>query len=262
MSWLSGIFSRAGGETRCADELAANDDINAEPMDDDFNDMAEGINACLPADGSKNMAGNLGMAGYDIRDVATITGTPNMTGNATVQGLLTASGGATINSGASVFGGLSAYGGSPHLLDGDVLITGSLTFNNAVEITTGTFTPTVYGDSTPGTFSYSTQTGTYSQIGDDIYFNIHISGFWSVAPVGDIKIGIPHTIVTGGLFVINDIVHVDVCSDSNIVAQAESTNNFLTLHTYGTNGGLNAITAADQISVINQFVIQGRYTKA
>jgi len=68
MAWLSGIFTRAAGATRCADELAADDDINATPMDADFNDMAEGINTCFPADGSKPAAGNWDLNGFKIQN--------------------------------------------------------------------------------------------------------------------------------------------------------------------------------------------------
>jgi hypothetical protein len=57
----------------------------------------------------------------------------------------------------------------------------------------GTFTPAIYGTSTAGTGTYSRQTGTYTKIGNRVYFSIYI--IWSAhTGTGDMNInGLPFT---------------------------------------------------------------------
>ena len=57
----------------------------------------------------------------------------------------------------------------------------------------GTFTPAIFGSSTAGTGTYSRQTGTYTKIGNRVYFSIYI--IWSAhTGTGDMNInGLPFT---------------------------------------------------------------------
>jgi len=57
----------------------------------------------------------------------------------------------------------------------------------------GTFTPAIFGSSTAGTGTYSRQTGTYTKIGNRVYFSIYI--VWSAhTGTGDMNInGLPFT---------------------------------------------------------------------
>ncbi len=60
---------------------------------------------------------------------------------------------------------------------------------------TGTFTPTLKGNVTPGTFTYSTQAGFYTRIGNRCLFNLSVSATAvPVAPTGSAIIdGLPFT---------------------------------------------------------------------
>lgn len=63
---------------------------------------------------------------------------------------------------------------------------------------TGTFTPTLKGNATPGTFTYSTQAGFYTRIGNRVLFNLSVAATAvPVAPTGSAIIdGLPFTSVS------------------------------------------------------------------
>jgi hypothetical protein len=64
-----------------------------------------------------------------------------------------------------------------------------------VRYATGTFTPTIVGSTTPGTFTYSVNAAQYTRIGDRVMFNGRIAvTATAVAPVGSVTInGFPFT---------------------------------------------------------------------
>lgn len=126
----------------------------------------------------------------------------------------------------------------------------------------GTFLPTIYGSSTAGTYNYSQQEGSYTIIGDDVWVDIDIQGTWSSDPSGDIRISIPHNIATGKRAIITNVLHVNLDADSNLFALAVSTQAYLTLNSYTTNGNYSTVTFADQVSNLHELNIQGKYIKA
>ena len=127
---------------------------------------------------------------------------------------------------------------------------------------TDTFLPTVYGSTTPGTFSYSQQDGSFVTISNEVYYNIHIVGFWSADFAGDLRISLPHTIATGLTSISRDVQHVNFAAESSLTAIGTSTQGYLTLAKDGTNGNRTTITISDRVSSINELIIQGRYTKS
>lgn len=57
----------------------------------------------------------------------------------------------------------------------------------------GDWTPELAGQTTPGTFSYTTQVGKYSRIGRLVFLNFNLFATISVAPTGNLRIeGIPY----------------------------------------------------------------------
>ena len=260
MSIINGVFVRDGGDDRCQQEAqTGTGEISSLNMDTEFNDFAGALNQCLFRDGSNVITANINFDGNNLLNVGQITGDVSMPGLVTFSGGLSSPGQANFGSGLNVFGSFSAYAAS-NLIDGDLLVTGEIT--NSLMPQSGTWTPTIYGSSTAGTFNYAQQTGTWTSIGDDVWFSLQITGNWTVSPVGSIRISIPHTIATGSQSVIKNIIHSQVAADSDILARGVSTQDYLTLNKYGTNGSTNAITDADQISSINEVIIQGKYIKA
>ena len=71
---------------------------------------------------------------------------------------------------------------------GDAGGSGTSTSNTLDSYETGTFTPTAFGNSTAGTTTYASQTGSYTKVGDTVHVNIYIS--WSaMTGTGDLRIG-------------------------------------------------------------------------
>lgn len=64
---------------------------------------------------------------------------------------------------------------------------------------TGTFTPTLAGSSTPGTFTYTNQDGRYTRIGNRVIFDLRVVvNTVSGSPAGDLRIGgLPFTAGSG-----------------------------------------------------------------
>jgi hypothetical protein len=258
MSWDSGTFTLDGGADRFEQEFLNNDDVNYQSVDAQFLDVANGINLCFPADGSKVATGNWDMGGFNLLNLDRLEGDVTFPDTITVLESVSVGTSLTVTGAGSIFGGLSVYG-APSLIDDDLTVTGTII--NPLMPVTGTFTPEIFGSAGAGTFEYSQQDGTYTQIGNDVWFTVHIAGFWSSAPTGDIRVDLPSTVATGKNFIIKDIKHVDIVSDSDILATAGSTNDYLTLQRYGTNGNVINIDESDQVSVINEVIIQGRYIK-
>ena len=259
MSWNSGTFTLDGGDDRFEQEFLSDTNVNDQSMDAQFLDVANGINLCFPADGSKVATGNWDMGGFNLLNLDRLEG--NITFPDTISVLESVSIGTslTVTGAGSIFGGLSVYG-APSLIDDDLTVTGTII--NSLMPVSGTYTPTIYGSAGAGTFDYSQQDGSYTQIGDDVWFTVHISGFWSSAPTGDIRVSLPSSVVLGKNFIIKDIKHVDIASDSDILATAGSSNDYITLQRYGTNGNVINIDDSDRVSVINEIIVQGKYIKA
>jgi len=133
MSWLGGIFTRAGGTKRCEDEFDNGDDVDFQPMDDDFNDLAGGINATMPSDGSKPFNGDVSMSGFDLLDVndfygdATFINDVAITGNLVVTGTISGTTAQTEYSFTPVLQDNSGFGAfTPSLSYGYALEVGKL----------------------------------------------------------------------------------------------------------------------------------------
>lgn len=73
MSWLAGVFTRAGGTDRIQQESAAPDPANSVEMDNDLNDLADGVNQCLNKDGSNAMTNNLDFGGFVPANMGGVT---------------------------------------------------------------------------------------------------------------------------------------------------------------------------------------------
>ena len=89
------------------------------------------------------------------------------------------------NSGSNAWQNLYLSGG---VVFGDAGGSGTSTSNKLDNYETGTFTPTAFGNSTAGTTTYASQTGSYTKVGDTVHVNIYIS--WSaMTGTGDLRIG-------------------------------------------------------------------------
>ena len=126
---------------------------------------------------------------------------------------------------------------------------------------TGTWPVVIFGSTTAGDFSFTKQDATYTRIGDDVFFNIHIEGTWVLAPAGDIQVTLPFTVKDGLTAIISEIKHSDIAAESDILAMADGLTTEMVLHKYGVNGATIAITDADQISVNNTLIVQGRFVR-
>jgi len=71
---------------------------------------------------------------------------------------------------------------------GDAGGSGTSTSNTLDSYETGTFTPTAFGNSTAGTTTYASQTGSYTKVGDTVHVNIYIS-WTAMTGTGDLRIG-------------------------------------------------------------------------
>lgn len=73
MSWAAGTFTRADGTTGCQDKETAGVGILSVDMDGRLNDLATGINACLPHNGTKAASANLPMGGFKVTGAGNAT---------------------------------------------------------------------------------------------------------------------------------------------------------------------------------------------
>ena len=71
---------------------------------------------------------------------------------------------------------------------GDAGGSGTSTSNTLDSYEEGTFTPTAFGNSTAGTTTYGSQTGSYTKVGDTVHVDIYIS-WTAMTGTGDLRIG-------------------------------------------------------------------------
>ena len=91
MGWSGGIFSRVFGSW--ASDKATTPEISSSRHDVNDDDLEAGINACLPADGSKAMSGDLDMNSNKITGLAAGTASGDAVRFDEISGLLALSGG-------------------------------------------------------------------------------------------------------------------------------------------------------------------------
>jgi len=151
MSFNSGTFTLDGGSDRFEQEFINNDDVNYQSMDAQFLDVANGINLCFPADGSKVATGNWDMGGNNFLNIGGISG------NLSVSGTFSVTGTTTLQS-TQIFQGLTVYGTTTTLDTdlvlnggnitgaGDVTCTGQVTADNLAVANGGSLDGTFTGD--------------------------------------------------------------------------------------------------------------------
>jgi hypothetical protein len=110
----------------------------------------------------------------------------------------------------------------------------------------GTFTPAIYGTSTAGTGTYSRQTGTYTKIGNRVYFSIYI--IWSAhTGTGDMNInGLPFTSNSSNFSPCALRLNNLSLTASNLLTTwvVDNTTN-VSLQQYATGGGASSAVAMD-----------------
>lgn len=75
--------------------------------------------------------------------------------------------------------------GTPGITDNSAIVATTAFVNNRLPYTSGTFTPVFKGDSTAGTFTYSSQEGKYWKIGRLVYIYITLNGKCTSQPIGN-----------------------------------------------------------------------------
>jgi hypothetical protein len=204
MSWNSGTFTLDGGSDRFEQEFINNDNVNYQSMDAQFSDVASGINLCFPADGSKVATGNWNMGGFELLNVDVITNLSAVTSDlctfsndVDIAGILEVDDNVAFNSDlylaglAELFGGVAISGLVE--LAGDLNMPGQNievdTINGIDAPSTGTYTPTFA--STGGTFTYTSQQGNYTLIGDLVICTVNISANLTGTHTGELRIELP-----------------------------------------------------------------------
>lgn len=95
---------------------------------------------------------------------------------------------------AAVLGEMIADAGYNALDNGDLAalktaLYGGLSARNAAEFESGTFTPTIRGGTTAGSFTYTTQSGTYIKFNKLCLVEFNVVGKVVTAPTGNVYIG-------------------------------------------------------------------------
>ena len=121
----------------------------------------------------------------------------------------------------------------------------------------GTFTPAIYGTSTAGTGTYSRQTGTYTKIGNRVYFSIYI--IWSAhTGTGDMNInGLPFTSNSSNFSPCALRINNLSLTALNVLTTwiVDNTTN-VSLQQYATGGGASSAVAMDTSAEI---AVSGHY---
>lgn len=103
-------------------------------------------------------------AGLNVTGATALTGNLHVTGTSALDGAITSAAKLTVSA-----GGAAITGGT---------VTDSVKVGAAgtviSQITEGVFTPTVAGSTTAGVGTYSAQTGTYTRIGQFVFFNLRV----------------------------------------------------------------------------------------
>ena len=121
----------------------------------------------------------------------------------------------------------------------------------------GTFTPTIDGTSTGGTGTYSTRVGTYTKIGNRVYFSVYI--VWTAhTGTGDMNMdGLPFTSSSNN-FSPSAVVNSNIVLSANNILSAwvvDSTTR-VSFTQYPSGGGANAGVALDTAAT---FAASGHY---
>ena len=121
----------------------------------------------------------------------------------------------------------------------------------------GTFTPAIFGSSTAGAGTYSRQTGTYTKIGNRVYFSIYI--IWSAhTGTGDMNInGLPFTSSSSNFSPCSLRLNNLSLTASNVLTTwvVDNTAN-VSLQQYATGGGASNAVAMDTSAEI---AVSGHY---
>jgi len=127
----------------------------------------------------------------------------------------------------------------------------------------GTFTPTLYGSTTAGTQTYTTQEGRYSRIGNIVTFKVNILlSAYDVATAGDLRIGgLPFTVNTHCPVTIGYIHNVTKPVDTIISALAYSATTSIYLYSVltGTTSANSAYITNTSLTNLFAIIIAGSY---
>lgn len=112
------------------------------------------------------------------------------------------------------------------------------------EFETGTFTPTIYGGTTPGSFTYSAQDGTYIKFNKLCFLELYVSGSVSTVPTGVVYIGGLPFVASSS----NQAISLNLAPQTSGVVNKPpvlvriSTNNFIL---WGVNTGSNSVSSVN-----------------
>jgi hypothetical protein len=124
----------------------------------------------------------------------------------------------------------------------------------------GTFTPTAIGSGTAGTPTYTTQTGTYTKIGNTVNFRIYVaSSSISGSPTGNLIVGgLPFTSASDNL----SSVSITILSSMSLTAGyvlngfVDSSQTRIDFRQYSTSGTTTVASVAPQAVGL---IISGQY---
>lgn len=124
----------------------------------------------------------------------------------------------------------------------------------------GTFTPTVIGDGTAGTATYTTQTGKYTKVGRQVFVEI-VLGWNSGTGTGGLRVsGLPFTVAVGGYSAatigrINDLA---LTAGATPQAYFEPNTTQMIFNQVASGGGAYASIAYD--AAASSLILSGSYT--
>lgn len=135
-----------------------------------------------------DMVALLGSVLWNFTSGLNVTGTVAITGNETVSGTLGVTG-TTTASVINASGKLTVSAGGAAITGGATIDSITLPAGTALTLyKEGTFTPIVQGVTTAGVGTYSTQTGSYTRLGQFIFFNLRVD--WTAhTGVGNLRLG-------------------------------------------------------------------------
>ena len=127
----------------------------------------------------------------------------------------------------------------------------------------GTFVPTLFGSTTPGVHTYSTQTGFWRRTGSIVHFTLFIIlSLRDVAMAGDVRIGgLPFTVIPIGHGAVSiGFVTFAKLSAGKIawMGLALADTKYISMREAGNNNGLTSLPAAN-ITDNTGFIISGTY---
>lgn len=106
----------------------------------------------------------------------------------------------------------------------------------------GTFTPSYTGTGSNPTVTYSSQTGTYTKIGNVVYFSLSIVTSASSGGSGDLRVaGLPFSITTTGIVYATFVYNF--ASTAGAPKQPAVQNNYLLLYTNQTDNTYTAVSS-------------------